>query len=75
MAGSADRPSLLGLFPKKDEITLAFFSKNEKILFAESWQSGNATDSKSVEPANTGAQVQILYSPYNQKSESCFIKS
>ena len=22
------------------------------------------TDSKSVEPANTGAQVQILYSPY-----------
>ncbi len=29
----------------------------------ESWQSGNATDSKSVEPANTGAQVQILYSP------------
>ncbi len=30
----------------------------------ESWQSGNATDSKSVEPANTGAQVQILYSPY-----------
>lgn len=29
----------------------------------ESWQSGNATDSKSVEPAYTGAQVQILYSP------------
>ena len=31
----------------------------------ESWQSGNATDSKSVEPAYTGAQVQILYSPLN----------
>ncbi len=30
----------------------------------ESWQSGNAPDSKSGEPANTGAQVQILYSPY-----------
>ncbi len=29
----------------------------------ESWQSGNAPDSKSGEPANTGAQVQILYSP------------
>ena len=30
----------------------------------ESWQSGNAPDSKSGEPAYTGAQVQILYSPY-----------
>ena len=30
----------------------------------ESWQSGNAPDSKSGEPANTGAQVQILYSPF-----------
>ncbi len=30
----------------------------------ESWQSGNASDSKSDDPANTGAQVQILYSPY-----------
>ncbi len=41
----------------------------------ESWQSGNATDSKSVEPAYTGAQVQILYSPYyNGKSKTviCF---
>lgn len=34
------------------------------ILVVESWQSGNAPDSKSGEPANTGAQVQILYSPY-----------
>ena len=33
----------------------------------ESWQSGNAPDSKSGEPANTGAQVQILYSPYCHK--------
>lgn len=30
----------------------------------EGWQSGNAPDSKSGEPANTGAQVQILYLPY-----------
>ena len=30
----------------------------------ESWQSGNAPDSKSGEPAYTGAQVQILYSPF-----------
>ena len=30
---------------------------------AEGWQSGNAPDSKSGEPANTGAQVQILYLP------------
>lgn len=40
---------------------------NYAILFKyhmESWQSGNAPDSKSGEPANTGAQVQILYSPY-----------
>lgn len=29
----------------------------------ESWQSGNATDSKSVEPAYTGARVRISYSP------------
>lgn len=34
------------------------------IFVVESWQSGNAPDSKSGEPANTGAQVQILYSPY-----------
>ncbi len=33
-------------------------------LIMESWQSGNAPDSKSGEPANTGAQVQILYSPF-----------
>lgn len=30
----------------------------------EGWQSGNAPDSKSGEPVNTGAQVQILYLPY-----------
>lgn len=30
----------------------------------EGWQSGNAPDSKSGEPAKTGAQVQILYLPY-----------
>ena len=34
------------------------------IFVVESWQSGNAPDSKSGEPVNTGAQVQILYSPY-----------
>ena len=40
----------------------------------ESWQSGNATDSKSVEPAYTGAQVQILYSPYyNGKSKTVIV--
>ncbi len=36
----------------------------------ESWQSGNAPDSKSGEPAYTGAQVQILYSPLNLISVS-----
>lgn len=30
----------------------------------ESWQSGNAPDSKSGEPIYIGAQVQILYSPF-----------
>jgi hypothetical protein len=30
----------------------------------ESWQSGNAADSKSADPVHPGAQVQILYSPY-----------
>ena len=33
----------------------------------ESWQSGNAADSKSAEPAITGAQVQILYSPFYEQ--------
>ncbi len=41
-------------------------------LVVESWQSGNATDSKSVEPAYTGAQVQILYSPYEYVHEKFF---
>lgn len=40
----------------KNEVAIIF-------LVMESWQSGNAPDSKSGEPANTGAQVQILYSP------------
>lgn len=39
----------------------------------ESWQSGNAADSKSAEPAITGAQVQILYSPYQWFI--CFIQT
>ena len=34
------------------------------LAVTESWQSGNAADSKSAEPAITGAQVQILYSPF-----------
>ena len=38
-------------------------------IVLESWQSGNAPDSKSGEPANTGAQVQILYSPLNSVNE------
>ncbi len=38
--------------------------KSLKIVRTEGWQSGNAPDSKSGEPANTGAQVQILYLPY-----------
>ena len=33
----------------------------------ESWQSGNAADSKSGEPVYTGAQVQILYSPFYEQ--------
>ena len=33
----------------------------------ESWQSGNAPDSKSGEPVYTGAQVQILYSPFYEQ--------
>lgn len=33
----------------------------------ESWQSGNATDLKSVEPVHTVAQVQILYSLFLPK--------
>lgn len=33
----------------------------------ESWQSGNAADSKSADPVHPGAQVQILYSPYYQR--------
>ena len=32
----------------------------------ESWQSGNAADSKSADPVHPGAQVQILYSPYEE---------
>lgn len=35
----------------------------------ESWQSGNAADSKSADPVHPGAQVQILYSPYNNLYE------
>ena len=34
------------------------------IPIMESWQSGNAPDSKSGEPIYIGAQVQILYSPF-----------
>lgn len=36
----------------------------------EGWQSGNAPDSKSGEPANTGAQVQILYLPLYQQLDT-----
>lgn len=46
------------------EIGLTFRGKSLKIVLTEGWQSGNAPDSKSGEPANTGAQVQILYLPY-----------
>lgn len=46
------------------EIGLTFREKSLKIVLTEGWQSGNAPDSKSGEPANTGAQVQILYLPY-----------
>ena len=35
----------------------------------ESWQSGNAADSKSADPVHPGAQVQILYSPYTDALE------
>lgn len=42
---------------------LTFFRKSLRIGLAEGWQSGNAPDSKSGEPANTGTQVQILYLP------------
>ena len=46
------------------QIDFSAFKKSGIIrTVMESWQSGNATDSKSVEPAYTGAQVQILYSP------------
>ena len=47
------------------EIGLTFRGKSLKIVLTEGWQSGNAPDSKSGEPANTGAQVQILYLPYS----------
>ena len=30
----------------------------------ESWQNGNASDSKSDEPVNPGEQVRPLYSPF-----------
>lgn len=46
------------------EIGLTFREKSLKIVLTEGWQSGNAPDSKSGEPANTGAQVQILYLPF-----------
>lgn len=48
---------------KKTDLT--FVPKSLKIIRTEGWQSGNAPDSKSGEPANTGAQVQILYLPYS----------
>jgi hypothetical protein len=51
------------------EIGLTFRGKSLKIVLTEGWQSGNAPDSKSGEPANTGAQVQILYLPYINDSE------
>lgn len=47
-----------------EKIDLTFVPKSLKIVRMEGWQSGNAPDSKSGEPANTGAQVQILYLPY-----------
>ncbi len=47
---------------KKTDLT--FVPKSLKIIRMEGWQSGNAPDSKSGEPANTGAQVQILYLPF-----------
>ncbi len=49
------------------EIGLTFRGKSLKIVLTEGWQSGNAPDSKSGEPANTGAQVQILYLPLYQR--------
>ncbi len=32
----------------------------------ESWQSGNAADSKSADPVHPGAQVQICTLPYEE---------
>ena len=45
---------------------MTFFVKLAKITVMESWQSGNAADSKSADPVHPGAQVQILYSPYEE---------
>ncbi|GBD64333.1 hypothetical protein TEHD23766T_1760 [Tetragenococcus halophilus subsp. flandriensis] len=58
--------NFIGFLLENKKIPLAFLAKNEKILFAdtESWQSGNALDSKSSEPYKSGARVQIPYSPY-----------
>lgn len=53
------------------EIGLTFRGKSLKIVLTEGWQSGNAPDSKSGEPANTGAQVQILYLPYILTIRGC----
>ncbi len=41
----------------------------------ESWQSGNAPDSKSGEPVSSGAQVQILYSPFLEQKRTKVLKN